>query len=308
MKRTANRPSLTSLETLCWIAKLGTFTAAAERVHTTQSAVSTRMKELEASLGVEIFRHGGRKAELTIEGRRIVRRAELLLEAADRLAFSSGENAAFSGVLRVGVGEYSIAIFAELMAQVRRDLPDLCFEVDLDLAANVRHKLDLGILDLIVVNGKVEHASLRSVHLGPGRFVWVVSPQLARRAGRAATREELLGECPLWSVARPSSAYSMTMDSLRAHDANLDNVNFCNRVLAMVEIVARGGGVALLPESVIADRLQRRELVAVPGIEPVGVDLTMACRRMHNQPIVDRMMDAAARRSPRTIGKRDRSA
>ena len=45
------RLSLTNLETLCWIARLGTFTAAAERLNTTQPAVSNRVKELEQAIG-----------------------------------------------------------------------------------------------------------------------------------------------------------------------------------------------------------------------------------------------------------------
>ena len=64
-----SRPTMSQLETLCWIARLGTFTAAAERVHTTQSAVSARMRELETALGVEVFHHLGRRAELTVGGR-----------------------------------------------------------------------------------------------------------------------------------------------------------------------------------------------------------------------------------------------
>ena len=41
------RVSLTNLETLCAIARLGSFTAAAERLNTTQPAISQRIKELE---------------------------------------------------------------------------------------------------------------------------------------------------------------------------------------------------------------------------------------------------------------------
>ena len=42
-----NRVSLYHLETLLWIDRLGTFSAAAERLNTTQPTVSARMRELE---------------------------------------------------------------------------------------------------------------------------------------------------------------------------------------------------------------------------------------------------------------------
>ena len=50
------RLSLVNLETLCWIARLGTFTAAAQRLNTTQPAVSKRVRELEQALRVQLFR------------------------------------------------------------------------------------------------------------------------------------------------------------------------------------------------------------------------------------------------------------
>ena len=40
----------TNLEIAVWIAKLGSFTAAAERMHTCEPAVSARVKELEGTL------------------------------------------------------------------------------------------------------------------------------------------------------------------------------------------------------------------------------------------------------------------
>lgn len=74
------RLSLTNLETLCWIARLGSFTAAAQRLNTTQPAISGRIRELEQSLGVQLFRRQGRKMELTILGRELVERSQPLID------------------------------------------------------------------------------------------------------------------------------------------------------------------------------------------------------------------------------------
>ena len=65
------RVSLTNLETLCWIARLGSFTAAAERLNATQPAISGRVRELEESLKVKLFQRRGRRMELTIQGREL---------------------------------------------------------------------------------------------------------------------------------------------------------------------------------------------------------------------------------------------
>ena len=74
-----SRVTIVNLETLCWIARLGSFTAAAERLNTTQPAISKRVKDLEDGLGVSLFHRQGRRMELTIQGRDLVQRAQPLL-------------------------------------------------------------------------------------------------------------------------------------------------------------------------------------------------------------------------------------
>ena len=67
------RLALFHLETLLWIARLGTFRAAAERLNTTQPAISARVREMEEQLGVALFRNEGRGVVLTAKGRELVR-------------------------------------------------------------------------------------------------------------------------------------------------------------------------------------------------------------------------------------------
>src|SRR3546814_14141861 len=74
-----NRIAIYHLETLLWIDRLGTFSAAAERLNTTQPAVSARMREPEQRLGSTLFRRDGRGMALTPAGRKLVRDCAPLL-------------------------------------------------------------------------------------------------------------------------------------------------------------------------------------------------------------------------------------
>ena len=60
-----SRLNLTNLETVCCIARAGTFYAAAERLNASQPTVTGRVRELEQSLGIQFFRKLGRNMELT---------------------------------------------------------------------------------------------------------------------------------------------------------------------------------------------------------------------------------------------------
>ena len=61
--------TLDQLEVLDAIARLGSFSAAAQELHRATSAVSYANKTLESSLGVSVFDRSGHRAKLTESGR-----------------------------------------------------------------------------------------------------------------------------------------------------------------------------------------------------------------------------------------------
>src|SRR3546814_16536090 len=92
-----NRVSLYHLETLLWIDRLGTFSAAAERLNTTQPTVSARMRELEQRLGTALFRRDGRALSLTAAGRTLVRGCDPLLRSMQTALLRLGGHGEGSG-------------------------------------------------------------------------------------------------------------------------------------------------------------------------------------------------------------------
>lgn len=68
--------NLRKLETFYWAAKLGSFTAASQRLNATQSTVSMRIQELEREFDVQLFDRSRRNARVTEIGREIIYYAE----------------------------------------------------------------------------------------------------------------------------------------------------------------------------------------------------------------------------------------
>ena len=97
--------STRQLVTFLWSAKLGSFTAAAKRMHTTQSVVSMRVRELERALGVELFDRRGRAAVLTIKGRILLGYAEELVRLSSEARESIAGEPDAPQILRLGVAE-----------------------------------------------------------------------------------------------------------------------------------------------------------------------------------------------------------
>lgn len=83
--------TLKQLEALCWRAKLQSFASAANRLHTSPSAVSKRVSELERAIGEPLFDRGRRMPRLTARGERITAGAERLLALRDEVLATAGK-------------------------------------------------------------------------------------------------------------------------------------------------------------------------------------------------------------------------
>jgi DNA-binding transcriptional LysR family regulator len=294
------RISLTNLETLCWIARLGSFTAAAERLNATQPAISGRVRELEESLEVKLFQRRGRRMELTIQGRELVERAQPLIARIEEVITSLDNPGAITGILRIGVGEMvAVAWFGELMAQLHERMPRVTYQIEVDLTINMRQKLELGQLDLAIMAARLNSDRLVSTPLGSLDMLWVTSPAV-RRAMKRAGRElqEVLSSHPIWCLARPSHMYPMAVETLKSLGLSQVSINTCNSLQTMVSIVMAGGGISMLPENMVAEALKRRQLVRLsPDMPAQQLDFVIAHDRDQEQPVVRHIAQLAVQAS-----------
>lgn len=296
------RPNLINAETLCCIARLGTFQAAAEHLFTTQPAVSARMKELEQALGTKLFHRRGRGLELTMEARRFVERVEPLLRAVEGV-FTEANTQNMGGTVRVGLGDISMTWFAGIVSDLRKTLPRIAYEVEMDLAGNLRQRLEAGKLDMMIMAGRLNDEHLVCEPIGSTRMLWVVSAGMMRdEKGNRRTAEYIMRNSTLWTVPRTSAFYTEGLRRARRMGVNLDNICTCNRIAGMIQMVEQGSGFARLPEIMVQDQLRRGELVILDPKLPVSnLEFTIAYHRDDDQPIVRLVTQAAQRMGRRAL-------
>ena len=132
------------------LARAGSLTATARELGLSLSAVSKRLKQLEARLGVELAARTTRRLTLTAEGERYLARGALILDELDELENSLGEGGdqALSGRLRVnatfGFGRRHIA---PLLSRFCADHPEVEGWLELtNFPLNLSdHGFDIGI-------------------------------------------------------------------------------------------------------------------------------------------------------------------
>ncbi|MEL2319414.1 LysR family transcriptional regulator, partial [Klebsiella pneumoniae] len=93
------------MEAVYWIVQLGSFEAAANRLNTTQSAVSKRVLELESTFDLAVFDRTHRSARLTEKGEEIFIYAKELLQRRDQIVESVSAKEVLVRRLRLGVTE-----------------------------------------------------------------------------------------------------------------------------------------------------------------------------------------------------------
>jgi DNA-binding transcriptional LysR family regulator len=288
------RLSLTNLETLCWIARLGSFTAAARRLNTTQPAISGRVKELEQSLRVKLFHRQGRRMELTILGRELVERAQPLLNRLEDVVISLENPAAATGIIRMGVGEMvAVTWFGALMARLQENMPRVTYQIEVDLTVNMRQKLELGQLDLAIVAAPLDSNRLATTSLGTVNLLWVIAPGVRAAAQRKGLDlAHIFTTHPIWALARPSHMFPSAMETLRKYGATQSNISTCNSLQSMLETVVAGGGISLLPENLVAPRIRRRELVPLSAaLPPERLEFVIARHRDQEQAIIRHIVE-----------------
>src|ERR1041384_2585706 len=92
------------------VAEAGTFTAAAERVHVTQSAISMQIRQLEEETGVQLFLRAPKRVLLTEAGEKMLARARNILREHDATLLEMTEMAGLEhGRLRIGSASANIS-------------------------------------------------------------------------------------------------------------------------------------------------------------------------------------------------------
>lgn len=134
------------------VARAGSFTAAANAVGVTQSAVTRSIADLERQIGYAIFVRTARGALLTEQGRDFAERAQKLLEDSNQLLRSpqAGEDA-YAGVLRIGVCPASMEFrLIEPLAALLKRHPSVRVDISGSSVERMVQQLRNGAVDIAV--------------------------------------------------------------------------------------------------------------------------------------------------------------
>lgn len=258
---------LKSLETFVWTMRLGGFRRAAERLNTTQPAVSARIAQLEEELGVTLFERQGRRAAPTTQATILLGYAERMLALRTELVSAVADRSAIRGTIRLGVAETVVHTWlTPLIDSLNVLYPAIALEVEVDTSPNMREALLRHDLDIAFMLASYTDVRFKVVPLCSYTLAWVASPKLGLPDGPVSLED--LVRWPVITFSRTTQPYGVIREMFLTR--GLPVRMFGNSSLAsVVRMAVDGVGVSAIPEVIAGRELSTGTLRLIDGADPL---------------------------------------
>ena len=283
------------------LAAQGHFGRAADLCAISQPALSMQIKDLEQSLGINLFERGARAVRLTAFGEEFALRARDILRGVDELAdLARASQDRLVGRLRMGViPTVAPYLLPTIIGDLNRYNPKLDLRLRETMTQNLLHELAQGRLDTAIVALPVSENSLTEVALFSESFVLVrpaadANKPVPNRDGLRALRLLLLEE---------------------GHCFRDQALSFCNlphsqprelldgsSLTTLVQMVSAGIGVTLIPEMAVAVET-RSTTVSISRFDPPQPQRTIGMIWRKTSPFATQLLQITevVRRSAATL-------
>ena len=274
---------LRQLAALVAIADTGTFSAAAEVLHTVQSNVSTHVARLERELGVTLVDRAG--SRLTEEGEAVVARARRVAAELEALqADVASLRDEVSGAARMGViGTTARWLVPALLSAMEDTHPRVNVSVLEGNNTSLVPQLTAGLLDLAVVNAPVDDPDLLLEPLSDEDLVLVVPPDHALADRDEVMMVDLDGHELL--LGPEGTAFRSDLDrAARAAGITLRPKVELDGLRLIASLTFEGFGAAILPSAAIPRWLKGSTAFRRITISDAGTRQVAVARRRRGLP------------------------
>lgn len=233
------------------LAQHGHFGRAAQACAISQPALSVQIRELEESLGTELFERGARQIRLTNFGEEFATRVRGILRSVDELgelAMASRDH--LVGRLRIGViPTIAPYLLPEIITDLTAANSSIDFQIRESLTPILVRELADGRLDAAIVALPVSEPSLTEVSLFEENFV-LVRP--VADEGKPVPGHEDLREMKLLLLEEGHCFRDQALSFCNIQPSRPREMLDASSLATLVQMVGAGLGVTLIPEMAIA--------------------------------------------------------
>ena len=253
------------------VAKLLSFTKAAESLHMTQPAVTFQVRQLEEHFNTRLFDRTHNRINLTEAGKQVYNYAdkifELYAEMNNAVREVTGE---VSGALVIGasttIAEYMLPA---LLGDFKVKYPDVTVHLKVSNTDGIVHMVENNDIDLGVVEAPVSNKNLVVEVCRQDELVAIVSPQ-HELAGKSVLPLSELVHHPFICREEGSGTREVIAEHMHRNEINNTDINVCMELgspEAIKGAVEAGMGMSVTSRATISKELQLGTLVALQ-LEP----------------------------------------
>src|SRR6266576_2303018 len=248
-----------SLETFVWVVTLGSFRGAAQRLNTTQPAISQRIAQLEREMGVKLLNRDHRVASPTPSGRQLMVYAEKLIGLRSEMMAEVGDRSAMRGVMRLGVAETIVHTWlSRLIKSVNTAYPNLSLEIEVDITPNLSARLLAQEIELAFVLGPLSASSARNRPLCDYPIGFLASPSLGLGKGLLTVQD--LAKFPIITFPRKTQPYEAVRSLFNRPDLPPIRLHASASLATVIHMAIEGLGIAVIPTAIVENELADERL------------------------------------------------
>jgi DNA-binding transcriptional LysR family regulator len=264
---------LRQLEYLVAVAEQANFTRAAERVHISQSGVSAQIRQLEHDLGATLIDRSGRTATVTTAGAAALGHARAVLAAVDALRNAVDDvTGLVRGRLVVGmVTACTVTPLFDALAAFHRAHPGVEITLVEDSSDRLIEGVRSGTRDLALIGAAgAPPPGLDSRTIVSEQLVAAVAPGHPL-AGRARATLAEITAYPIGCLPTGTGIRTVFDQACATQGVKPDIALQASAPAAVADLAARGLGIAILSESMVASQQGRLRALDIDDIQTPAV-------------------------------------
>jgi DNA-binding transcriptional LysR family regulator len=252
---------LRQLEIIRAIADTGSFTAAGEKLHVSQSAISRQILLLEEELGEPVFHRIGRRIRITPAGESLLQLSNRVFQdLAETVSAISDKQESLRGTMRlVGGMTVCLYVFPVLLAEVRRAHPNLDLKITVGSAGRSIAMLRAGAGDLGLITLPVEASDLVSVPVLREELLLITYPAHPLAKKRQITPPDLTRQ-PFILFETGSITRRIVEEFFMRERIEAEIVMETENVEIIKAMVRHGLGISIIPWQAAADDVRTKQL------------------------------------------------
>ncbi len=246
--------NLRDLRYLVALADLRHFGRAAAASFVSQPTLSTQIRKLEDTLGVQLLERNSRLVLLTPVGERVVEQARKVLRETDALTrIAQQSRDPFAGELRLGIiPTVAPYLLPRVLPKLRKAFPDLTLQLVESQTATLQRMLRAGELDAVVVALPFDVERTVQQQLFAEPFLLAVARSHAKARHKSVTLDDLHGEQLL--LLEDGHCLRDQALSVCSRAGAVENATFrATSIKTLRQMVAANAGVTLMPELAAQD-------------------------------------------------------